>query len=77
MTGLTFPDGEPQVFVHGEATFVKELRRHLRVERGLGRGRLSASGYWRLGTDEDGWQSSKREWNAAAEQEEEAALASR
>jgi len=77
VTGLTFPDGEPQVFVHGEATFVKELRRHLRVERGLGRGRLSASGYWRLGTDEDGWQSSKREWNAAAEQEEEAALASR
>ena len=58
-----FPAGTPHAFVHGEAGFVKELRRLLRVERALPLDRLSVSGYWRLGHDEDGWQSSKREWN--------------
>jgi NADPH-dependent ferric siderophore reductase len=57
---LGFPDGEVHAFVHGEAGFVKALRRHLRVERGLPLEQLSISGYWRLGRDEDGWQSGKR-----------------
>ncbi|MGI5238088.1 siderophore-interacting protein [Dactylosporangium sp. CA-139066] len=61
-------------FVHGEATFVKELRRYLRIERGLPRERMSVSGYWRLGHDEDGWQASKRAWNAQIEAEQELAL---
>ncbi|MEV5500776.1 siderophore-interacting protein [Nonomuraea fuscirosea] len=69
-----FPDGTVHAFVHGEATFVKELRRYLRVERGIPLGRLSISGYWRLGRDEDGWQSSKREWNRQVEDEEARAL---
>jgi NADPH-dependent ferric siderophore reductase len=68
---LDFPPGTPQAFVHGEAGFVKELRRHLRLERGLERGQLSVSGYWRLGHDEDGWQASKKEWNAQVEAEQE------
>ncbi|WP_051717239.1 siderophore-interacting protein [Streptomyces megasporus] len=70
---LVFPPGEVQAFVHGEAGWVKELRRHLRVERGVPRERLSVSGYWRLGHDEDGWQASKREWNARVEAEQEGA----
>ncbi|MFG2043331.1 siderophore-interacting protein [Dactylosporangium sp. NPDC048998] len=61
-------------FVHGEASFVKELRRYLRVERGMPRERLSVSGYWRLGHDEDGWQASKRAWNAQIEAEQEPAF---
>jgi NADPH-dependent ferric siderophore reductase len=69
-----FPPGRGQFFVHGEATFVKELRAHLRVDRGIDRTQQSISGYWRLGLNEDGWQSSKRDWNAAAEQEEAKAL---
>lgn len=73
---LEFPPGLPHVFVHGEAGFVKELRRYLRVERGLPLDRLSVSGYWRRGTDEDGWQAGKREWNQRVEAEEAAALAS-
>ena len=73
VTGLEFPDGTPHVFVHGEAGFVKELRRFLRVERGLPLDRLSISGYWRLGHNEDGWQSSKREWNRQIEVEQESA----
>ncbi|GAA0408823.1 siderophore-interacting protein [Microbispora corallina] len=72
--GLDFPEGVVHAFVHGEATFVKELRRYLRVERGLPMERLSISGYWRRGRDEDGWQSSKREWNQRIEEEEAEAL---
>jgi NADPH-dependent ferric siderophore reductase len=72
---LEFPAGDVHAFVHGEANFVKELRRHLRVERGVDRDRLSISGYWRLGHDEDGWQSGKRAWNQRIEDEEAGALA--
>ncbi|WKX69425.1 siderophore-interacting protein [Streptomyces sp. XD-27] len=68
---LEFPPGQVQAFVHGEAGFVKELRRHLRLERGITREWLSISGYWRRGHDEDGWQASKREWNARVEAEQE------
>jgi NADPH-dependent ferric siderophore reductase len=68
--GLTFPDGEVHAFVHGEATFVKELRGLLRRDLGLPMSQLSISGYWRRGLNEDGWQGSKREWNAQVEQEQ-------
>ena len=67
---LPWPDDDVHAFVHGEAGAVKELRRYLRVDRGLGLDRLSISGYWRLGVDDEGWRASKREWNAAIEQEE-------
>ena len=52
---------------------MKELRRYLQVERGIPREQLSISGYWRRGADEDGWQASKREWNAQVEREQEPA----
>ncbi|MFC7883973.1 siderophore-interacting protein [Streptomyces sp. NPDC057376] len=69
--GLDFPEGRVQAFVHGEAACVKELRKLLRVERGIPREDLSISGYWRLGHNEDGWQASKPEWNARIEAEQE------
>ncbi|MGG7574889.1 siderophore-interacting protein [Streptomyces sirii] len=72
---LDFPSGEVQAFVHGEAGFVKELRRLLRVERGVPRESLSISGYWRAGHDEDGWQASKRDWNQQVEAEQESPAA--
>ncbi|MFD4542311.1 siderophore-interacting protein [Streptomyces bauhiniae] len=72
---LEFPEGRPHAFVHGEASFVKELRRMLRVEAQLPREDLSISGYWRLGHNEDGWQASKPEWNARIEAEQETAAA--
>jgi hypothetical protein len=50
---------------------VKELRRLLRVERSIPMDQLSISGYWRTGQDEDGWQSTKREWNRSVEEEQE------
>ncbi|MFC5246831.1 siderophore-interacting protein [Streptomyces nigrescens] len=72
---LDFPSGRVQAFVHGEAGFVKELRRLLRVEREIPREALSISGYWRKGHDEDGWQASKRDWNQQVEAEQEPATA--
>ncbi|MFF4898909.1 siderophore-interacting protein [Streptomyces sp. NPDC001068] len=68
---LEFPEGRVQAFVHGEASFVKNLRSLLRVEHAIPREDLSISGYWRLGHDEDGWQASKRDWNARIEAEQE------
>ncbi|MER6258524.1 siderophore-interacting protein [Streptomyces sp900105245] len=72
---LDFPAGRPHAFVHGEAGFVKELRRLLRVELQIPREDLSISGYWRLGHNEDGWQASKRDWNARIEAEQEGGAA--
>jgi NADPH-dependent ferric siderophore reductase len=60
-------------FVHGEAGAVRDLRRHLRVDRGVGRECLSVSGYWRLGADDEGWRATKRTWLAGIEESELAA----
>jgi NADPH-dependent ferric siderophore reductase len=60
---LDVPEGDTQAFVHGEAGFVKDLRRFLHDDQGIPRGRLSASGYWRLGLDEDGWRATKRDFD--------------
>ncbi|MEV8587304.1 siderophore-interacting protein [Streptomyces sp. NPDC051180] len=68
---LDFPAGDVHAFVHGEAGFVKELRRHLRLDRGVGRERLSISGYWRLGKSDEAWRAIKREWNEQVEREQE------
>jgi NADPH-dependent ferric siderophore reductase len=59
-----------EAFVHGEAGAVKELRRYLRLERGMGLERPSVSGYWRLGVDDEGWRAGKRAWNAEVERAE-------
>ncbi|MCM2390393.1 siderophore-interacting protein [Streptomyces albipurpureus] len=71
VTGLDFPEGEVCAFVHGEAAFVKELRRHLRLERQVPRERLSISGYWRYGKNDEAWRAVKREWNEQVEREQE------
>ncbi|MET4921220.1 siderophore-interacting protein [Streptomyces sp. PSRA5] len=68
---LDFPTGDVHAFVHGEAGFVKELRRHLRHDRQIPRERLSISGYWRLGQDDEAWRAVKREWNEQVEREQE------
>lgn len=70
VTALAFPPGSVQAFVHGEAGLVRRLRRHLLIERALPRDRVSISGYWRLGHDEDRWQATKRDWNREVEEEQ-------
>ncbi|MEU0150472.1 siderophore-interacting protein [Micromonospora fulviviridis] len=74
LRALEFPPGRVHAFVHGEATAVKELRRLLRVERGVPRGDLSISGYWRRGMDDEGWRSTKAAWNAQVEADESAVV---
>ncbi|MCP3817181.1 siderophore-interacting protein [Streptomyces sp. A3M-1-3] len=68
---LAFPAGDVHAFVHGEAGFVKQLRRHLRLDRAIPRERLSISGYWRLGQTDEAWRAVKREWNEQVEAEQE------
>ncbi|MGA5066797.1 siderophore-interacting protein [Streptomyces exfoliatus] len=68
---LDFPAGDVHAFVHGEAGFVKDLRRHLRLDRGVPRERLSISGYWRQGKSDEAWRAIKREWNDQVEREQE------
>ncbi|EGD55669.1 siderophore-interacting protein [Gordonia neofelifaecis] len=57
-----WPDGEPHVFIHGEAQAVmKNLRGYVRKERGVSAKRASSiSGYWRRGRTEEGF----RQWKA-------------
>lgn len=69
------PDGDFQAFVHGNAAMIKDLRRYLIVENRIDRKRVSISGYWRTGQNEDAWQAGKREFVAGMEAEEAAALA--
>jgi NADPH-dependent ferric siderophore reductase len=63
-----FPAGVVQAFVHGEAGYVADLRRHLITDRGVSRDLLSISGYWRIGKNEDGWQAEKAETRRLAEE---------
>lgn len=64
------PEGRLQAFIHGEAGVVRELRRHVRADRGVAREDLSASGYWRLGVDDEGWRASKGVWKDAVARDE-------
>ncbi|MYR05930.1 SIP domain-containing protein [Gordonia sp. SID5947] len=61
-------DGEPHVFIHGEAQAVMHnLRAYVRKERGVGAKKASISGYWRRGRTEEGFREWKSELKAAEE----------
>ena len=64
---LDFPAGEVHAFVHGEASAVRALRRHLLAERGIPRESVSISGYWKRRRTEEGWREDKPEWNRLVE----------
>jgi NADPH-dependent ferric siderophore reductase len=69
------PTGAVHAFVHGEAGFVRDVRRHLRADRTLAPEFTSISGYWRKGRTEDRWQAEKPSWNAQIVAEEETLVA--
>ncbi|MDO8187469.1 siderophore-interacting protein [Conexibacter sp. JD483] len=73
LRALEFPPGRVHAFVHGEATAVREVRRHLVLERGVAREQLSASGYWKLTRSDEDWRAEKAEWNRLVEADEAAA----
>jgi NADPH-dependent ferric siderophore reductase len=66
---LDLPPGQGQAFVHGEASAVLLVRRHLVRERHLTAGSLSATGYWKLRRTDEEWRSEKRDWMTQAEQD--------
>ena len=46
---------------------MREVRRHLVVDRGVPSEALSVSGYWKRRRTEDGWREEKAEWNRLVE----------
>jgi NADPH-dependent ferric siderophore reductase len=72
---LEFPGGDVHAFVHGEAAVVREIRRHLIVDRGMPKEALSASGYWKRALDDEAWREQKAEFNRRADEELQAASA--
>src|SRR4051812_18719518 len=69
LRALDFPASAVHAFVHGEASTVRDVRRHLLVDRGLPREALSVSGYWKRSRTEEGWREDKAEWNRQAEED--------
>ncbi len=67
---LTFPDGRPFAFVHGEADEIRAVRHHLLHDRGLTRQDLSCSPYWRRTMTDEAWRRVKRDYVAAMEAEQ-------
>jgi NADPH-dependent ferric siderophore reductase len=65
----TFPDGPVSAFVHGEASTVRAVRRHLLVDRAIPREAISVSGYWKQTRTEEGWREDKAEWNRLVEED--------
>lgn len=60
-----------QVFLHGEAMAVREIRRSLRA-MGVPRQAMSVSGYWRAGASDEQWRESKAQWKRRVQADEEA-----
>ena len=60
-------EGRGQAFVHGEASSVRAVRRHLLIDRAIDPSDLSCSGYWKLRRTEEGWREDKAEWKRLAE----------
>ena len=69
VSALEFPAGPVHAFVHGEASSVRAVRRHLLVEREIPREALSVSGYWKRTRTDEEWRADKAEWNRLAEQD--------
>lgn len=64
-----FPSGTYDVFVHGEAAEVREIRKHLIADRGIEKGRSSISPYWRRDHTDEEWRRVKKQWLADQQQD--------
>lgn len=67
VAALSFPEGRPHAFIHGEAEEIRAIRRHLLGERGLARADMSCSPYWRRTMTDEAWRRVKRDFVAAME----------
>ncbi|MEM7340527.1 MAG: siderophore-interacting protein [Actinomycetota bacterium] len=64
VAALDFPPGRVDLFVHGEAGEVRDVRRHLAVDRGLDVDGASISPYWRRNYTDEDWRAVKAQWTA-------------
>ncbi len=64
---LDWPQGSVLAFVHGEATEIREIRRHLLADRGLDRSSMSCSPYWRREMTDEQWRAVKAAFVAEME----------
>jgi NADPH-dependent ferric siderophore reductase len=62
-------EGRGHVYLHGEASSVREARKHVVTELGVDPAGQSISGYWKLKRTEEGWRDEKGEWNRLVEQD--------
>ena len=69
VSALEFPAGPVHAFVHGEASSVRAVRKHLLVDREVPREALSVSGYWKRTRTDEEWRADKAEWDRLAEQD--------
>ena len=70
VAAFDFPAGTPHVVLHGEASDVREVRRHLLTERGVPREGQSISGYWKRDRTEEGWREDKAEWKRLVDEDD-------
>lgn len=64
-----FPEGTFDVFVHGEASEVRAVRKYLVADRGVDPDRSSISAYWRRQHTDEDWRRTKRDWLMAQSQD--------
>lgn len=60
---LPWSEGRVAVWIAGESSMVRELRKYCRDERGVGKDFMYAAGYWQIGLTEDRHQIIKRQEN--------------
>ncbi|MEM8926516.1 MAG: siderophore-interacting protein [Actinomycetota bacterium] len=64
VTALEIPTGTLDLFVHGEAGEVRDVRRHLANDRGVEVNGASISPYWRRNYTDEDWRAVKAAWTA-------------
>ncbi|MFJ2741774.1 siderophore-interacting protein [Streptomyces sp. NPDC087440] len=66
LAAATLPDtAAPYVWIAGEASCVRALRRHFVNDRGYDRRRITFTGYWRQGLSEDGLRENPSEYEVS------------
>ena len=62
-----FEDGEFDIFIHGEAGEVRDIRKYLILEHQIDIESASISPYWRRDHTDEAWRSIKKQWLAEQE----------
>ena len=63
----SFPDGEFDIFVHGEAGEIRGIRKYLILNHEINIESSSISPYWRRDHTDEAWRSIKKQWLADQE----------